>query len=145
MPQAIWENSDTLELLAVLVNKREGKKNSAVAGYGHIREKGTPSSTHQVKEKMPVKKTTISIKIVKTLILEITLGDFFEENLIASKKGLLEDSAIPRVVEDVDPINVNANDVINLPVPTIPSRILRDVFHVLDLIKVKMHGMAKDF
>ncbi|GAA5798262.1 hypothetical protein HPULCUR_003662 [Helicostylum pulchrum] len=77
--------------------------------------------------------------------MPITLGDFFEENLIASKKGLLEDSAIPRVVEDVDPINVNANDVINLPVPTIPSRILRDVFHVLDLIKVKMHGMAKDF
>lgn len=32
------------------------------------------------------------------------------------------------------------------PVFTIPSRILRDVFHVLDLIKVKLsHGTAKDF
>jgi hypothetical protein len=155
----VYESTTVGTLVSIHIDK--GKKNSSIAGYGYIQHKGTSSTAHEDKEKSPIKKTTVSMKLVKTLIPgfaldcyfpEVTLGDFEENSVVhinrnylftASSKRLSESSStIQRIVEITDQTTESTNS----SVSTIPSRILRDVFHVLDLIKVKLsHGMAKDF
>ncbi|CAO3624567.1 unnamed protein product [Mucor hiemalis] len=143
----------TPERTLVSINIEQGKINSAIAAFGYLQPQGTPSSSHQDKARK-IGKFTASVKLCKILIPgfsldtyspEVTLQDFEEDTELNPSEISTNTPSAAITLSLPDDVTSSSPPVSNGPA-AVPSRILRDVFHVLDLIKVKLsHGMAKDF
>ncbi|CAO3654611.1 unnamed protein product [Mucor hiemalis] len=122
----------TPEGALVSINIEQGKINSAVAAFGYLQPQGTPSSSHQDKARK-IGKFTASKFLFTTSSRKLNPSEV-STNTPSAAITL----SSPEVTSSSPPVSTEP--------AAVPSRILRDVFHVLDLIKVKLsHGMAKDF
>lgn len=160
--QKVSVNTTAGSFIAIHLDK---SASSSVAGYGYICNDDTPP-TNNTHEALHTNSTRI-VKVVKITIpgypLEcynegLTLGDFHDIpfNVYIKCKYLFTASErVHNLVSDTSnipiipmpPIN---SDITSLPINTnknsVDSRVLKDGFHIMDMIKVnKSHGMQKDF
>ncbi|KAG2192012.1 hypothetical protein INT47_009299 [Mucor saturninus] len=160
--QKVSVNTTAGSFIAIHLEK---SASSSVASYGYICNDDTPP-TNNTQEALHINSARI-VKVVKITIpgypLEyynegLTLGDFHDIpfNVYIKYKYLFTASErVHNLVSDTSNIpiipmpSINS-DITSLPINTnnnsVDSRVLKDGFHIMDMIKVnKSHGMQKDF
>jgi hypothetical protein len=147
-----------------------------VAAYGYLCESGTPIRLHQDKEKFFLNSIAFAVKMVVKIVEPGMFLDYYEGldlsnfgdapfvalidkfNLFTACE-MRQSSSAPAVASDtasssttndaaLSSTSDNASNASSSTStsPPLPSPVLKDVLHLMDMIKVRLsHGTAKDF